>query len=709
MSLDYLIELSNQAKQQHHRFGVELIGSQEWSLKLIEQFLSKTGNRDIDANAYKLGGKPVTWAKSLPKNGGAQLLGHDTNYVIYDAVDGIDANSLTASAGTVVGGGLLFVIHRIGNNAQFNSAANLVNYEEQWLDACFANLIQIKQVDVGPNTVTVGQPTENRMTEIVEQAEELTSPALLQTGEVASLVDYSEQQAAMASICKVVTGHRKRPLVLTADRGRGKSAALGMAAAQLMETRDITIVITAPSIKSVSTVFKHAESNLEGTTRTKLQLTFCGSTIQFVAPDELLSSRPSCDLLLVDEAAAIPVPMLKAMVSTYHRLVFSSTVHGYEGCGRGFTLRFLPWLQDARPGGRHLHLSQPMRWAKNDPLENWLFDSFLLNAELPTLPQSDLGGIPEFRKVSQKELLANHGLLQACFSLLVNAHYQTSPNDLLHLLNDDSVTLYGGFSNGECVACITTVKEGNIEASLVEDIGKGKRRPKGHLVPTTIINHLGHSEVASLTCHRVMRIAVHPELQRQNVGSQFIGWLVSIVETDNAYVATSFGASPYLLDFWLHCGFQPIWLGSSKDQASGCFSVVMVHLSDSTPHQWGSESQAYWAQNFSLLLSSTYRELNVDIVARFLNYCVGDTPTNRELIHLRHYVSGGASMDSIMCAARKLVLNVATHPPERVLLAAFFQLQDWSSLSARFNLSGRKQTEALIRQSLDGLLNRFTV
>ncbi|MDN3682020.1 GNAT family N-acetyltransferase [Vibrio tapetis subsp. quintayensis] len=698
MPLDYLIEVSNQAKQQHHRFGVELIGSQEWSLKLIEQFLAKTNNYDIGSIAYKLGGKPVTWAKSLPKNGGAQLLGHDTNYVIYDAVDGIDANSLTASAGTVVGGGLLFIIHRSDKDAQLNSSANLVNYGEQWLDACFVNLIQIKQVDPDPNTVTAGKLPEHRMTEIIEQA-----------GDVASLVDYSEQQAAIASIGKVVTGHRKRPLVLTADRGRGKSAALGMAAAQLMETRDIAIIVTAPSVKSVSTVFKHAELSLDGATREKLQLTFGGSTIQFVAPDELLSSRPNCDLLLVDEAAAIPVPMLKAMVSTYHRLVFSSTVHGYEGCGRGFTLRFLPWLQDARPGGRHLHLSQPMRWAKKDPLENWLFGSFLLNAELPALSQSNQGAVPEFRKISQKELLANQCLLQACFALLVNAHYQTSPNDLLHLLSDDSVTLYGGFSNGECVACVTTVKEGNIEASLVEDIGKGKRRPKGHLVPTTIINHLGDSEVASLTCHRVMRIAVHPELQRQSVGSQFIGWLVSRVESENAYVATSFGASPYLLDFWLHCGFQPIWLGSSKDQASGCFSVVMVHLSESMPHQWARESQAYWAQNFSLLLSSTYRDLNVDIVARFLNYCVGGTPTNRELIHLRHYVSGGASMDSIMCAARKLVLHVAPNPSERVLLAAYFQLQDWPSLSARFNLSGRKQTEALIRHSLDGLLYRFTV
>lgn len=51
-----------------------------------------------------------------------------------------------------------------------------------------------------------------------------------------------------------------------------------------------------------------------------------------------------CELLAIDEAAAIPLPMVKQLLGPY--LVFlSSTVNGYEGTGRALSLKLIDQLR----------------------------------------------------------------------------------------------------------------------------------------------------------------------------------------------------------------------------------------------------------------------------------------------------------------------------------------------------------------------------
>ena len=50
------------------------------------------------------------------------------------------------------------------------------------------------------------------------------------------------------------------------------------------------------------------------------------------------------ELLVIDEAAAIPLPLVKNMFGNY--LVFiSSTVNGYEGTGRSLSLKLIDSLR----------------------------------------------------------------------------------------------------------------------------------------------------------------------------------------------------------------------------------------------------------------------------------------------------------------------------------------------------------------------------
>jgi len=61
------------------------------------------------------------------------------------------------------------------------------------------------------------------------------------------------------------------------------------------------------------------------------------------------------ELLVIDEAAAIPLPLVKNMFGSY--LVFiSSTVNGYEGTGRSLSLKLIDSLRKQSISNRYVIL-----------------------------------------------------------------------------------------------------------------------------------------------------------------------------------------------------------------------------------------------------------------------------------------------------------------------------------------------------------------
>jgi tRNA(Met) cytidine acetyltransferase len=67
---------------------------------------------------------------------------------------------------------------------------------------------------------------------------------------------------------------------------------------------------------------------------------FAGEGFRFMAPDALLAGDMRASWLIVDEAAAIPGPLLRQLVTRFPRTLLTTTVQGYEGTGRGFLLKF---------------------------------------------------------------------------------------------------------------------------------------------------------------------------------------------------------------------------------------------------------------------------------------------------------------------------------------------------------------------------------
>lgn len=659
--LSSLLSLSHQAARHQFRFGIVMQGEDQWNRSLLEKWLVVSNNHVV----FQIGGGVFSGARHVPFNKGQQLLGQECNVLICDISFGWDANSFSAALGTLTGGGLLFVL---GANSLSNNPAG------QWLRHSLDKLISIS-----PESKMVCSTILGRVQPI----------------------NYSQQLLAVENIVKVVTGHRKRPLILTADRGRGKSSALGMAAAKLMSERKIHIIVTAPSLASVSPVFQFAQRLSNSASFTKGIVEVGQSSLRFIAPDELLRNRPGCDLLLVDEAAALPLPILQAMVNNYHRAVFSSTIHGYEGCGRGFSLKFQTWLKDVRPDMKTQNMDQPIRWSAGDPLEAWHRESFLLNYEFQPITNVITTPALQFRLLSKQDLLNTPQLLHNVFSLLVNAHYQTSPNDLFHLLGDENISVYIASCDGILLGCILSVKEGGLDEPLIKDIQQGKRRPKGHLVPVSMANQLGIVDAAKQVSLRIMRIAVHPDVQNRNIGSALLTHFSTELKAD--YLSTSFGATPELVRFWQKCGFQTVKVGSMRDQASGCYSLLMVkgqHVS------WLDTAKEMFRQHLDFELSDSLQDMEPQLVRQLISKSSLSTKAFPIKL-IENYACGGSNFESIALWIRMLACSVS-HQQLKLLsdvfIAKVIQRQSWNECAQKYQLSGRKQIEALIRKDLSMLL-----
>lgn len=707
----FLIDLVDIAKKNNHRYGVLLDGDARWQDTFLSSHLADTlqSTQLNEPTFFQLGGTKRTNCESVSFKQGKRFLGRECQRLICDFRDGFDANSFSSALGSLVGGGLLFIL--IAENEEQSIA-------QHWLKGCLSQLYLIDSEGGLPALPSV----------IVDDALGDT-PLLIPT-------PFRQQTEAIDMIKNVVFGHRKRPLVLTADRGRGKSSALGIAASQLMSERPLKIMVTAPNSQAVAPIFEHALKGLPSSTFiTKHHLQTSSSSLEFIAPDELLNRINECDVLFVDEAAAIPLPMLKRYVQRHHRIVFSTTVHGYEGSGRGFGLKFQAWLNEVRPGWKPFYLEQPIRWNVGDPLEKWLFDSFLLNVELEPIDverskrwieeQSleemswlhlDKAKLVEAalsrHAVPEVDILNEqcHGInnpLRACFALLVNAHYQTTPNDLIQLLADDSIHLFGLFSGTDCIGCLLVVEEGNLSDDLIDDIQRGKRRPKGHLVPTTLANHLGATVAAKQKCLRVMRIAVHPELQGYGLGSFMLNKLeASTLDFD--YLATSFGATQQLVSFWNQAGYEALHIGHQRDQASGCHSLLMVKPFGAATEVWYEKSHQRFIQNLSYLVSDSLSAMEVDLVLILLPSFSIDSISSDEIHLLDCYISGGGSFDGIAVIASKFIIEMSLSHKDEIsdlLILKVIQKRSWVQCCDMLDLSGRKQAERYVRDHLQLLLN----
>ncbi len=288
-------------------------------------------------------------------------------------------------------------------------------------------------------------------------------------------------------------------LALMSARGRGKSTLAGMLVTQWPGT----CWVTARSKSATQILYQQV---------TKKAV--------FWAPDALLifcrqHDVKQVDWLLIDEAAALPGPLLSALLKYFPRILLITTVQGYEGTGQGFLLKFCASLKHCQ----YLTLTDPIRWAANDPLERVLDQALLLNnpSKSKTGDEKREQDSLKIIRIAQNEAWQKSHLLRHFYGLLSNAHYRTTPLDLRRLMDAPGMHFAATLADETLVAGIWLVDEGGLEETLARDVWAGRRRPRGNLVAQSLSAHSGQWLAPILRSRRISRIAVMDKWRRRGI------------------------------------------------------------------------------------------------------------------------------------------------------------------------------------------------
>jgi N-acetyltransferase 10 len=292
------------------------------------------------------------------------------------------------------------------------------------------------------------------------------------------------------------------------------------------------------------------------------------------------------ELVVIDEAAAIPLPLVKKLLGPY--LVFmASTINGYEGTGRSLSLKLIQQLREqsrgfvgraegplkdaggedivvgrdlkskkdtatsdvngAAVGGRSLReikLEEPIRYALNDPVEKWLNKLLCLDA---TIVSKNIQGCPhpsecELFYVNRDTLFSYHPVsetfLQRMMALYVASHYKNSPNDLQLMSDAPAHHLFvllppireGDASLPDPLVVVQVCLEGEIsKQSVMNSLSRGQRAG-GDLIPWLISQQFQDDDFAALSGARVVRIATHPDYAKMGYGARALDQLKSFYQ-----------------------------------------------------------------------------------------------------------------------------------------------------------------------------------
>ncbi|KTG02824.1 hypothetical protein cypCar_00037356 [Cyprinus carpio] len=650
-----------------------------------------------------------------------KILGNTYGMCVLQDFEAVTPNLLARTIETVEGGGIVVILLRTMNSlkqlytmtmdvhSRYRTEAHqdvVGRFNERFilsLSSCKTCVVIDDQLNILPisthitNIKPVPPKTQDDGLSPREQELKDLKESLQDTQPVGVLVDSCKTMDQAKAVLKFIEAISEKTLrstvALTAARGRGKSAALGLAVAGAVAFGYSNIFITSPSPDNLHTLFEFVfkgfdalqyQEHLDYEIIQSLNPEFNKAvirvnifkehrqTIQYIHPADAVKLGQA-ELLVIDEAAAIPLPLVKKLLGPY--LVFmASTINGYEGTGRSLSLKLIQQLRQQSAdsqlnlsaenrntstarlaAARTLHevtLHESIRYGQGDAVEKWLND--LLCLDCLSVPRI-ISGCPlpqtcDLYYVNRDTLFCYHKasetFLQRLMALYVASHYKNSPNDLQMLSDAPAHHLF-------CLLPPVPPTQNSLPEVLA-------------------VVQFQDPEFGGLSGGRIVRIAVNPDYQGMGYGSRTLQLLqqyyegqftlldeqeqtttstitsvsseaVSLLEEVVSprkdlpplllklnertaerldYLGVSYGLTPQLLKFWKKAGFVPAYLRQTPNDLTGEHSCIMLkelNAEESTEqNQWLSAFWKDFRRRFLSLLSFQFSKFSPTLALNIL-------------------------------------------------------------------------------------------
>lgn len=451
--------------------------------------------------------------------------------------------------------------------------------------------------------------------------------------------------------------------VILADRGRGKSAVLGLFLAGLGAILDEKkrVIVTAPVRSNVDELFKFLKRGAEvlGLKHSKKRV---GKLkINYREPLDAIKER--ADLMVVDEAAGIYVSILRELLDNAPSFIFSTTSHGYEGTGRLFQYRFLPLLEE-KFDVTLLRMEEPIRYGENDPVERWLYETFLLDAEPAKIAKTDKELVKQGKLLFKKEdreslFLREEKKLKEFIGIYVFAHYRNNPRDIAILADAPNQNAFSVSVGDKVVASLQVAEEGGLTEEYINRMLEGEI-VFGNIIPDIFLKYYGLKDFARKKGLRIVRIATHPDLQGMGIGSFGLKKLEEYaVENGYSWTGAGFGASYRVVRFWKKNGYIMVHVSPKRNPESGEYSTIFVK-----PLEDGVEKAIRMA-NFSAKtrliteLDNYYYYMDPEVALELLSSgprrSISLDLSEGEIRRLHRYVNGYLFYDAVSDVVLKLI------------------------------------------------------